>query len=179
MRQGNKLSHENIGRRLTTFADWIVRVTGAGIFLVLAWYSFRYTQYMDPLGKEIPVNVPDSMKRNILFLGLAVALMVGLYFLETRLNDRVRRWLVTGFGILTTLWLGGCGLWWITALDRTPVGDQAFIYGGASYFMEGSYFYLEPRGYCNIYPHQLGLIFLTEILFRLVGAYNYFAFHFS
>ena len=69
----------------------------------------------------------------------------------------------------------GIGNWWITALDRVPEGDQAFIYGGASYFIEGRYFFFGHGCYCQIYPQQLGQIAVVELLFRIVGTYNYFA----
>lgn len=178
MRQDTEAKEDMSGVKLTALANNTVRVTGVVIFAFLTWFSLTYTQYMNPLGSEDPINVPDSVKRNLLFGGLAIAVIVGLFFLEKRLEESVKLWVARVSILLLSVWTGGFGLWWITAVDRVPVGDQAFIYGGASYFMEGGYFFLDVGGYCSIYPHQLGLIALMELLFHLVGAYNYFAFQF-
>lgn len=176
MSQGVKSDAGTFGMKLTSLANWVVRVVGVAIFAFLSWYSLTYTQYMNPLGSEDPINVPDSVKRNVLFLGVALVVVVGLFFLEKKLPEITQLWVMRGMIALVSVWIGGLGLWWITAVDRVPVGDQAFIYGGASYFMEGGYSFLDIGGYCAVYPHQLGLIALTEVLFHLVGAYNYFAF---
>lgn len=178
MKRVEHVNDKTLGVRLTALANWVVRIVGAGIFFILTWYAFRYTQYMNPQGAENPVNVQDSMTKNIVFLILAMAVIAGLYVSEKYLNEKIQQWLIRISLILVSVWVGCFGLWWITVVDRLPVGDQAFVYGGASYFIEGEYSFLEATGYCGIYPHQLGLIFLTEILFCFVGTYNYFAFQF-
>lgn len=178
MSWGEEANVGTFGRKLTSLANRVVQVSGVAIFSFLTWFSLTYTQYMNPLGSEDPINVQDSVKRNLLFIGLAIAVIVGLFLLEKKLSAVVRSWVARIMIVLVSVWTGGCGLWWITAVDRVPVGDQAYVYGGASYFIEGGYFFLDIGGYCSIYPHQLGLIALTEVLFHLVGTYNYFAFQF-
>lgn len=175
MRQGKKRKMD-LSSGIYAAGIWTVKITGAMIFLGLSWYAFRYTQYMNPRGSETPVNVHDSMTKNILFLLVTVLVLVGLFVLEQRLKPSVQAWMKRISLAAVSVWIGVLGLWWITAMDRQPVGDQAFIYGGASYFMEGQFFFLNTGGYCEVYPHQLGLIFLVEILFRFAGAYNYFAY---
>lgn len=176
MERGEGFDFERFAAGLSAIANWVIRIVGSVIFAVLLFYAFRYTQYMNPGGAELPVNVPDSMTRNILFLGGAAVFLFGLFWLETKVDPKVQVLIARGVLLLTVVWVLAAGFWWITAVDRVPEGDQAFIYGGASYFLEGKFFFLEKGGYCDIYPHQLSLIFLTELLFRLVGAYNYFAF---
>lgn len=176
MRRGEVPNEGTFGRILTSLANRTVQVVGVIIFIFLAWHSLRYTQYINPLGSEDPINVPDSIKKNILFLVLAVGGIIGCALMENRLADKAKQMITRISIILVSIWIGVLGLWWVTAVDRVPVGDQAFVYGGASYFLEGRYFFLDVGGYCTIYPHQLGLIALTELLFHLVGPYNYFAF---
>lgn len=160
---------------LTGAANWVICIVGGGIFLFLTWYALRYTQYMNPAPDEIPINVHDSMSKNLLFAGLYMAVFIGLFVLEKRTPERVKQWIVRGTLALACIWIGAMGLWWVTAVDRQPVGDQAFIYGGASYFLEGEYFYFQEGGYLDYYPHQLALMAVTEVLFAIVGPFNYLA----
>nr|WP_297864368.1 glycosyltransferase family 39 protein [uncultured Acetatifactor sp.] len=167
---------EKAVRRLYYAGNLVVRVVGSTIFLGLVWYSFRYTQYMLPGGDEIPMNVYDSVKQNILCLCLVTGGTAVLLFIERRMERRVQ-FLVRRVSMLAMIgWILLASLWWIHSSAHLPVGDQAFVYGGASYFIEGWYDFLYSGGYCGMYPHQLGLIVLMEGFFKIVGAHNYYAF---
>ncbi|MCM1303274.1 MAG: glycosyltransferase family 39 protein [Lachnospiraceae bacterium] len=157
----------------------VVKIVGGVIFLLLTWYSFRYTYYMEPGGDEIPVNMVDSMRGNLLALAAALAVLVVLMILENHTDRRVQMIVRRVTLLVAMLWVGAVSLWWIFSADRIPEGDQAFIYGGASYFIEGDFAFLSaPSAYCGFYPHQLGLIALMELLFDIVGTYNYQAFEY-
>lgn len=158
------------------FAYGVVRVIGAGIFLYLTYYSLRYSQYMFPGTREFPIDMKDNPAYNILAAGVLFAAVFGLLHLEKKLTERCKLWTERAFLCVSLLWTASCCFWWISALDRQPVADQAFIYGGASYFLEGQYSFLGHGGYCEMYPHQLGLIAFVELLFLVFGPYNYFAY---
>ena len=162
--------------RLQTVAYWVLRVVGVGIFFPLIYYSLRYSQYMLPGMAEISKERQDVLWHHLSALVLVAAVIWILKWLENRLSQRTKLWIERGFLLFSALWIIGWGLWWITGVDRIPEGDQAFVYGGASYFLEGNFSFLSPIGYCGMYPHQLGLIALMELLFLVVGSYNYFAF---
>ncbi len=176
MGQRKSFDLSEAGRRLALWANWVVRIFGGAIFLFLTWYSMRYTQYINPGWNEKPVNVPDSMLQNIAVLLAAVLLFCGLLLAEKRLQPKMQKTVSYSALTLVILWVGIWGFWWISSAERIPEGDQAFVYGGASYFLEGNFAFLDKGCYCSIYPHQLALIALTELLFLLVGTYNYFAF---
>lgn len=161
--------------RLAALANMVVKIVGATIFFLLGWYSFRYTRYMNPLGDENSIDVHDSMGRNLLIFVITVVGVIALLALEKRLSPKVQKWILRISVAFMTLWVGGWGFWWITTVDRQPVADQAFVYGGATYFMNGEYSFLQPGSYCSVYPHQLGLIALIELFFHVVGEFNYFA----
>lgn len=161
--------------RLSSAANWILRITGSLIFLVLVWYSMRYTQHIPQYYNELPVNNRDSSLKNCLALLSVVIVFLLLMKLENHISIKSQVWIRRILLVAMCIWFGVAGLLWITSTDRIPVGDQAFIYGGASYFIEGEYFFLEKGAYCDMCPHQLGLIALVELLFRIVGTYNYFA----
>lgn len=159
-----------------SFAYGVIRVVGAGIFLYLTYYSLRYSQYMFPGTREFPIDMKDNPAYNILAAGVLFAAVFGLLHLEKKLTERCKFWAERIFLVISLLWMACCSFWWISSLDRQPVADQAFIYGGASYFLEGQFSFLKKNGYCGMHPYQLGLIALVELLFLTVGTYNYFAF---
>ena len=171
---------EQNGRKAVRYlyfaGNLVVRVVGSAIFLLLAWYSFWYTQYMLPGGRELPVDVRDSGSRNLMGLAVAAGIMAGLLLVEKYMDSRrqavLRRWALAA----TLLWIAGAGIWWLSSSAHVPVGDQAFIYGGASYFIEGDYGFLDTGAYFAMHPYQLGLTAFCELLFRVAGAYNYRAF---
>lgn len=157
-------------------ANWIVRVIGGGIFIILSWYAFRYTQYMNPGADERPLNVHDSMLKNLLVLFVAVAIYYGLTVWEKRISLRTQEIAVRVTLAVTMVWIGLAGIWWICATRRVPEGDQAYLYAGASYFIEGNYDFLNEGSYFGMFPYQLGLTALMEVFFRVVGKFNYFAY---
>ncbi len=175
MRVDNVADNSGFADKLVCLANWIIRIVGSLIFLGLVWYAFRYTQYMNIGGEAVPVEVQDSMLRNILFLGCVCGGLFGLYRLHDKISPEMQKKISVCSLVLAMLWTAGVGFWWITSVNRIPEGDQAFIYGGASYFLKGNYIYFEKGGYGDICPHQLTLIFLVELLFLIVGIYNYFA----
>lgn len=158
-------------------ANWVVRIVGSGIFLMLSWYALRHTHYMLPGGAEKTEMLNDDVGKTLFLLALFFAVVFILYSVEKKAGERSKQtvaWITAG---LAALWICVAGMLWIYSAVRVPEGDQAFIYGGASYFMEGQYFFLEPPGaYMAMFPYQLPLTALVELLFGIVGAYNYFAF---
>ncbi len=162
---------------LTMAAVYTIKIFGIGIFGYLVYHMLRYTWYIMPGGGEIPTQMQDSVWKNIFGSFLFMVYLAGWFYLEKKIPVRFRR-LICGILIGTSvLWVGSAGLCWINAAVHRPVGDCAFVYGGASYFLEGQYSFLEPPGgYCAMYPHQLGLIALTELLFLVAGTYNFYAF---
>ena len=152
----------------------IVRFIGATIFGVLTVVALISSQYMLPFGEELPVNKMDFPLFQILAV-LAVAVLVFVvrkYEKSLKHGERYEK----VFLAVSMLFVFICGILWIRSLDRVPEGDQAFLYAGASYFMEGDFSFFRKGGYCQIYPQQLDLMAFTELLFRIVGPYQYLAF---
>lgn len=170
------MKKEKAIQKLYVLGNRVVCAAGSVIFLFLTFFSFLYTQYMLPGGAEVPVNMRDSKGGNLAALALAAGAVALLAVWEKRMSGRFRRILCRGSVIVAMLWTAAAGLWWISSSTHLPTGDPAFIYGGASYFLEGSYSFLDVGGYCDMYPYQLGLTALCELLFWIVGAYNYRAF---
>ncbi|MBP5281816.1 MAG: glycosyltransferase family 39 protein [Lachnospiraceae bacterium] len=159
--------------RLITYP--VMALIGGLIFLWLTYHSFFYTQYIAISWEEKPLNIKDQPLWNVMALLAFAAVAFLLWLIQEKCSQKVKK----GLEILAVcgamLWILVLGLWWITTLDRVPEGDQAFIYGGASYFIEGNYGFFGHAGYCQTYPQQLGQIAVVELFFRIVGKFNYFA----
>lgn len=167
---------ETYFQKLNGIANWVVRLTGSAILFVLVWYSMRYTQYMIPLsGYEYPVDSKDSAWINLLFAGILLGLFFGVSHWGKRAGQRkqtVVQRVVLGLSMAVQ---GICGYLWISAADRPPRGDQESVFKAAAGFLKGSYEALGKRGYCEIYPHQLGLASLEELVFRILGKADYYS----
>ena len=176
MRLWNLRSEEPVAKKnlVTKIAYGTLSVIGALIFLALLYYSTFYTQYMMPGGPEMAVDIKDHPLRNLASFLLLTAAGFGLHKLGLVLSEKKRNLVEVIAVVGSMLWIGIWGWWWIHGLDRVPEGDQAFIYGGASYFIEGGYSFLGHGGYCQFYSQQLGQIAVVEFLFRIVGTYQYF-----
>lgn len=151
----------------------MVRIAGAAMMLLLVLCALGDTWYMLPGEEEVSLHKWDSVPGNLLTVMLCCLIFQGLLRLEGRLGDRARRWLPEGIAALASLWAMGVSLWWIFSAERLPMGDQAFIYGGASYFRMGNFSFLEPGAYCHIYPYQLGQTFLVELLYHVAEPFRY------
>lgn len=162
--------------RLYRAANLVVKIFGCCIFAGLIWYAMRYTEFIMPGEAEKPLITRDSELKNAAALLVSVLLLALLYQVQKRTNQTVQRRISMAAVAAAMLWIGFLSFWWICSADRMPVGDQAFVYGAASYFREGNYYFFGEGGYLEMYPYQLGLVALIELLFVFVGPYNYFAF---
>lgn len=162
------------GEKIQCLAYRVIQAAGAGIFLGLTYYSLRYSQYMFPQMREFPIDVRGITVYNILAAGILCFVVFVLMRSEAKLTERGKMWIEHIFLTASMCWAVGGGFWWVNSLNRIPVGDQAFVYGGACYFLEGQYSFLSPGGYCSMYPHQLGMIALLELLFFITGTCSYY-----
>lgn len=163
--------------RIYRLAGYVVRSVGVVFFAFLLIYAARYTAFVLPGGREYPLTLHDSLWKNLLAVLLVLLAAVLLLLCEKRLTTLWQYRISNLAVLLAVCWVLGAGFWWVQSAVRVPLGDQAFVYGGASYFLEGEYSFLAPPGgYLAMYPHQLGLVALMEGLFRVTGPFNFHAF---
>ncbi len=150
----------------------IVRTVGAAMMLLLVLCALADTWYMLPGGEEVSLHRWDNVPANLLSAVSCVSLLGGLFLLEKKMGAACRP--VAGVAaVLAALWAFLVSCWWIFSAERLPMGDQAFIYGGASYFRMGDFSFLEQGGYCHIYPYQLGLTSLVELFYHVIQPFQY------
>ena len=166
-----------IQKKIESLSVWIVKIIGAGLFLFLSYYAMSYTHYMRPLTLEKTDVIKDNILLNMLYLALFIIALCIIRTCEKNLKSKLREFFSWGFVIVATAWIVTAGVWWITSADRNPESDQLMIWAAASYFAEGTFYFLQPSGgYLAVYPHQLPLVALMEGFFRIVGPFNYFAY---
>lgn len=168
---------EKLRERIYSLAVWIVKIVGGGIMLFLSYYAMRYTHYMIPLSYERAEVMKDNILLNVFYLLLFTTFLFVLYICENRMGQKMKNILSALLIILATVWIVVVGFWWITSVDRNPESDQLYVSSGAYYFMQEMYFFLDPEGgYLAMYPHQLPLVALMEIMFRILGSFRYSAY---
>ena len=155
-----------------------LKVICFAVFLFLCRYAFFYTQDIRPGDNEIPLDYADSVFSNIAVLFTVIFLYLGLNFAEKKLSTRAQLIISRVFLVMTVVFVLTAGFWWIYSAERIPQADQACIYAGASYFLEGNYSMLGKGCYYGVYPYQLGLAFIVQILFSAIGPFQYFAYEF-
>ena len=132
---------------------------GVVIFLYLTYQSFFYTQFLWISWEEKPINVKDQPLWNVAAFVAFAAVTFLLWLIREKCPEKVKNGLEFLTAVIAVTWVLVIGFWWITSLDRVPEGDQAFIYGGASYFLEGDFGFFGHGGYCQIYPGRRGVVF--------------------
>ena len=166
------------GRKVLKAADRTVSVTGLLLFGALTGFSLFSTVYFATTYEEIPYQKSDIVPLVLLLCSLAVWLLdrVSQWILkkEEEAEKRIRLLLC-----LVILFVLGFGIYWVFASKCIPLGDQASVCTAAEGFRQGDYSMLTMDSYeryLYIYPHQLGLTALIELVFLLFGNGNYLAF---
>lgn len=159
---------------LINLACLTVRTIGCLIFGFLLWYSFRYTYHQPPRLGETSEVIRDSVLVNFAFVGVGIILFGLITRIEKKFSDKIKKILADAVVLAAVIWILFAGFMWIYSANRYPITDPLFSFAGASYFIEGQYSFLGKGGYCDFFPHQLGLIFFMELFFRCVGTFQYF-----
>lgn len=67
------------------------------------------------------------------------------------------------------------GIIWMSISDTYPVADSACIFAVVSEFLHGNYDNLfNETSYISAYPYQLGMVFLIEMIYRVIGEDRYY-----
>ena len=156
-------------KKLSELANIGVKAIGSFIFFVLSFYSLRYT-YKFLVGEaELPELVHDSLVANMLSVIIILLLSAAVLRFRDTLTNKVTRlafWTVL-------LWLAVCFVWWIQSAERPPLYDSQKICDAVENMMSGNYETLLPGNYMNMWPHQLGLAAVIELIYRVGGVGNY------
>lgn len=130
---------------------------GIAAFIITFYFAGLYFQYWEFMSIRID---------NFLTNGLGVIIFLVVVYLVKKLLKHISSEMLCVFTVVAMMVLSAIFIYWAKII---PKADQEMMTYLASEFIKGNYDSLEPGGYLHWYPFQLGYIYLTEILFRLLG----------
>lgn len=80
-------------------------------------------------------------------------------------SDKLKR---TVFWIIVMV-----GIFWVMVTRGTPIGDQLIVSNAASDFINGNYDMMNLGEYLSRFPHQFGIVFIFELIYKIFGTSNY------
>lgn len=167
-------------------ADWTRRLSlvlggccGAVALLLfgyVALFSLTETCVFDPAE---PWNEVVLYQRSSPLPGLLLTAAYGaVAWLLGRLPAPRWKWFDTAVILFTAVAVTAVGLWWIFLVQSMPAADSGTVFDAAQAVAAGDYaafhgadndFY-GGLSYFQIYPFQLGYVFLSELVYRLTGS---------
>ena len=163
-----------------------VLLLAGGIFAILAIYAQKYTEFFKDYSQEYLENYLDHTGKNMSwFMGIVLALIIlgGLVLGRAGLkqqeknrqrNARIMRFFLAAVSICYFV----AALLWVRLTRSVPYGDQAFLSMSAENFLAGNYSSLNADGYLGMMPHQLGITFVLEVMYRIFGTGKYVVFQY-
>ena len=129
---------------------------GIASFILTYYFTNTYSEYLEYMNYRID---------NLLLNAIGVVLFLIVIYIVKKLLKKVSNKI---FLIVTTIIIMLLSAIFICIARILPKADQEVMTYLASEFMKGNYDALETDGYLNRFPFQLGYMYLTELLFRLV-----------
>lgn len=172
MKRDAESNRTKIGAIMEKVSIIAVSCIGILIFSVLTCYSAFYTQYYILSEEENILCKKDNWAGNIVCMLICTAMFYVLwkYVLERIHNEK---WKMRIFLAIVLIYIGGVCVLRIFITRSVPNADPAMVYWAARYFSIGTYDFMGPEGYLNLYPQQYGLIALYEMLFRIFRQNSY------
>ena len=157
--------------RFYNHIPYAISITLTIIFVFLAYANFVSTTFINTTSNEyheLAIIKNDNLLVNLILLGVTIGIFM-LFKKFTKLSNFNTQKLE----ILSLSFIFLIGIGWILLAKPVPVHDQAIVSSNAAAFLQGDYTALEFMEYLSIYPHQLGIVFIFEILYKIVGLNNF------
>jgi len=156
---------------LDTVGQKFVYLVLALCFLVFTFYSFKYTHIFKSYEHEYLEAHFDKSLKNVVFFLLLIAICKLIYNLLHRIQGKLKgtEYALYALCILTFL----VSAIWVKLSGSRPYGDQAFICTVAADFVNGIYDCMNPGGYIGMFSHQVSIVCIMEMIYRLFGVGNY------
>ncbi len=120
---------------------------------------------------EHPLYRTDLWILNLLFLAAFFAL---LYIIDKKLY--FRRFSTKMLAWAAVIFVTGVSILWIEVSHTYPEADQKAVSWVAWLVSQNDYLFFRQGKYMQVYPNQLGLVSILEILYRITGGENWKAF---
>lgn len=139
------------------------------LFFILTLFSFVISWVNTELHEEHLHWVKDSILCNL--VGLTIVCVVILLIKKNA--KRFTKINMKKVAVIVSVIASLISIWWIVAVNVSPVDDQRKVCMAASQINSGIYIMFEKGGYLAECPHQLGLVTLLRLLFKIFGDGNY------
>lgn len=156
--------------KLLQMADGMVLWLSILLFGFLTAASLLNTAYFTPDSSygERPEYRWDNIPLNLLFLAAIVGILYIFY--KKQIFEKIS---VKALAAVAVLFVIGMSILWIQASHTYPEADQKAV-SWVSYLMaQNNFLFFEHGKYMQIYPNQLGLAAILEVLYRLTGGENW------
>lgn len=150
-------------KKLRIVLTSIVGIFAFSSFLALIIFSFFRTGANEGLDTELVISQKDNIIQNLVGL-----LIFGLVlFIISKLMSWVKN--TDYIAIIAAIIASAMSIFWVMTSKVIPVEDQAQIVNQAIAFNHGDFSGLAKGAYVGLCQHQLGMITLTRVIFKLVG----------
>ena len=144
-------------------------------FLFLTAVSLVSTAYFNQSDfyGERPRYRADFVLFHLLFIFLILAVLA---FLNRRkILERIP---VRALAAGAVIFVIAASILWVRVSHTYPEADQKAVSWVAYLLTQNNFLFFEPEKYMQIYPNQLGLMAILEVLYRLTGGENWDAFRY-
>ena len=153
--------------RLSERTVFWLSVVLMGFLAVVSLISTTYFNTSDFL-PETPRFRMDNILLNV--ISAAVFAAVVYIFCKIRAFEKIK---TEKAAIAAALFVLIIGIIWINVSGYYPASDQASVSRVAYLASQGDFKQFEAGAYMQVYPNQLGLVALLEIIYRITGGENW------
>ncbi len=135
------------------------------LFGILTYYSLRYTYYSPDISVEKVIETKDNLFGNL--FGLAAMLLV-LWLVGkgcSRIPEKKMWILLVAVNVVAVI----AGIYWLSCHSFLPRADQRAVCECAIAMENGDFSSLSVCAYVGRCPHQIGIITLLRLMFRIAG----------
>ncbi len=152
----------------------IFKITCIVVFAGLSYYSLVQTGYSSlDLADEAVYFKKDNVFINILSVVIVFLILLALKYLidklKVKLNTRI---LAIGVAFLTM----AVGFLWVYGANVAPQADSWNVSFYADAFNDGDYTGFEKGKYIAVFPHQLGIVTILRMIYKVLGPNRYVGF---
>ncbi len=156
----------NIDQKILTVLSLLLFILyGFLTFLNLIW-----TTYVSSTQNDYHEKPYWTLDISIVTL-ILVAAVFGILFLIDRYYG-ISKISTKKLRFIASIFLCTVGILWIFMSRTYPVHDQSIVSNAAGEFINGNYDQLNPGEYLSRFTHQLGIVFIFQLIYSVVGTGN-------
>ena len=156
--------------RILTFANrtvfWL-SVLLMGFLTVVSLISTSYFNTETSFAER-----PQYRMDHVLLNLLVLAVFLEILFLLNRKWD-LEKFPVRKLAAFAVIFVVGISIFWVQISHTYPEADQKAVSWVAYLMTQGNFLFFEHGKYMQIYPNQLGLAAILELLYRITGGENW------